>query len=149
MGEATDEELMLAYAHGDEVTYASYVNALIEGRPRCNDPYTGRDARDDAPQAESYISIQFVPPLVVARAARVFGLDAARAFFWLAVAASPGPVHAFRKAVTASDRNPPDPPESSARARSCSSGTVIHHPRTAAAGDGWTVTYGRNVGPTA
>jgi hypothetical protein len=77
-----------AYAHGDEVTYAAYVNALIEGRPRRSDPYTGRDESEGSPQAESYISIQFVPPFVVARAARLFGLDTAHAFFLLAVAAS-------------------------------------------------------------
>ncbi|MDT7604180.1 MAG: hypothetical protein QOF61_2177, partial [Acidobacteriota bacterium] len=77
-----------AYAHGDEVTYAAYVNALIDGRPRRSDPYAGRDERAGEPLAESYISIQFVPPLFVARAARVFGLDTARAFVWLAVAAS-------------------------------------------------------------
>src|SRR6185436_8958246 len=35
---------VVAYNHGlgDEVAYAAYINALIEGRPRRNDPYTGR-----------------------------------------------------------------------------------------------------------
>jgi hypothetical protein len=32
-----------AYNDIDEVAYASYLRALIDGRPRRNDPYTGRD----------------------------------------------------------------------------------------------------------
>ena len=43
-----------AYAHvegvGDEVAYSAYVNALINGRPRLSDPYTGHDERPGQPQ---------------------------------------------------------------------------------------------------
>ena len=66
------------YAHGDEVTYAAYLNALLDGRPRRSDPYTGRDERPGAPLAESYISLQFAPPLAVSSAGRLLGLDTAR-----------------------------------------------------------------------
>ncbi|HYE64021.1 MAG TPA: hypothetical protein VD966_00480, partial [Pyrinomonadaceae bacterium] len=32
----------------DEVDYSAYVNALISGRPRRSDPYTGRDDQPGA-----------------------------------------------------------------------------------------------------
>ncbi len=40
-----------AYAYNDidEVAYASYLRALIDGRPRKNDPYTGRDDSPEHP----------------------------------------------------------------------------------------------------
>lgn len=78
----------VALAHGDEVTYAAYLNALIEGRPRRNDPYTGRDDTSDAPQAESYFSIQFVPPLVAAFIAHLLRLDASRTLIIIAAFAA-------------------------------------------------------------
>jgi hypothetical protein len=66
------------------VTYAAYLNALIDGRPRRNDPYTGRDDQSGAPQTESYFSIQFVPPLVTASVARLLRLDASLSLVVLA-----------------------------------------------------------------
>ncbi|HYG83194.1 MAG TPA: hypothetical protein VD861_22540, partial [Pyrinomonadaceae bacterium] len=67
-----------AYAYNDidEVAYASYLQALIDGRPRRNDPFTGRDDSAESPQPESLFSIQFVPPYAAALAARATGLDA-------------------------------------------------------------------------
>ena len=65
-----------AYNDIDEVAYAAYVRALIDGRPRKNDPYTGRDDRADAPQPESLFSIQFAAPYTVAIPARIFGIGA-------------------------------------------------------------------------
>jgi hypothetical protein len=67
-----------AYAYNDidEVAYASYLQALIDGRPRRNDPFTGRDDSAEAPQPESLFSIQFLPPYAIALAARAVGLDA-------------------------------------------------------------------------
>lgn len=65
-----------AYNDIDEVAYAAYVRALIDGRPRKNDPYTGRDDRPDAPQPESLFSIQFAAPYTVAIPARAFGIGA-------------------------------------------------------------------------
>ncbi|HKS26670.1 MAG TPA: hypothetical protein VJS44_02565 [Pyrinomonadaceae bacterium] len=64
-----------AYNDIDEVAYAAYLKALIDGRPRRNDPYTGRDDHAQAPQQESLFSIQFLPPFVTAKLARVFGLN--------------------------------------------------------------------------
>ena len=65
-----------AYNDIDEVAYASYVKALIDGRPRRNDPYTGRDDTPEHPQPESLFSIQFASPYVIAVPARVFGVGA-------------------------------------------------------------------------
>jgi hypothetical protein len=63
-----------AYNDIDEVAYASYVRALIDGRPRKNDPYTGRDESVETPQPESLFSIQFAAPYTIAIPARVFGI---------------------------------------------------------------------------
>lgn len=65
-----------AYNDIDEVAYAAYVKALIDGRPRKNDPYTGRDDSIEAPQPESLFSIQFAAPYSVALSARALGIDA-------------------------------------------------------------------------
>ncbi len=65
-----------AYNDIDEVAYASYLNALIEGRTRKNDPYTGRDDSPDDPQPESLFSIQFAAPYTIAIPARILGIGA-------------------------------------------------------------------------
>jgi hypothetical protein len=74
-----------AYASfdGDETAYAAYLAALIEGRPRLSDPYSGRDHAPTAPQAESLFSIQFVPAYALALPARALGLDASTVFIAL------------------------------------------------------------------
>ena len=68
-----------AQTHGDESVYAAYLNALIDGRPRRNNPYTGRD---DSPQpvAESYLSVQPFPPVLLAKIARLTHLSTAKIF---------------------------------------------------------------------
>jgi hypothetical protein len=75
-----------AYAYNDldEVAYAAYLNALIEGRPRRNDPYTGRDDEAGQAQAESLFSIQFIPPYALALVARATGMSAS----WAMILAS-------------------------------------------------------------
>ena len=65
-----------AYNDIDEVAYASYLRALIDGRPRKNDPYTGRDDSPENPQPESLFSIQFAAPYAVAIPSRVLGISA-------------------------------------------------------------------------
>ena len=65
-----------AYNDIDEVAYASYVKALIDGRPRKNDPYTGRDDSPENPQKESLFSIQFAAPYTLAIPARILGIPA-------------------------------------------------------------------------
>ncbi len=63
-----------AYNDIDEVAYASYVRALIDGRPRKNDPYSGRDDSTASPQLESLFSIQFAAPYTIAVPARILGI---------------------------------------------------------------------------
>jgi len=65
-----------AYNDVDEVAYGSYLKALIDGRPRKNDPYTGRDDSVESPQQESLFSIQFAGPMTVAIPARILGIGA-------------------------------------------------------------------------
>ncbi|HYO99946.1 MAG TPA: hypothetical protein VER76_07130 [Pyrinomonadaceae bacterium] len=74
-----------AYASfdGDETAYAAYLAALIEGRPRLNDPYTGIDDSNATPLAESLFSIQFVPAYALALPARALGLRAPTVFIAL------------------------------------------------------------------
>ncbi len=72
----------------DEPAYASYLQALIDGRPRRNDPYSGRDEAIDNPQPESIFSIQFLTPYVVTVPARLLGLNASQSFIALSAIAS-------------------------------------------------------------
>ena len=60
----------------DEVAYSAYVNALIEGRPRKNDPFLGRNDIE----TESLYSLQVVPAYAIALPARLLGLSASSAF---------------------------------------------------------------------
>lgn len=66
-----------AYAFNDidEVAYAAYLGALMEGRPRRNDPFTGRDDTPEHKQEESLFSIQFAAPYSVAIPARILGVS--------------------------------------------------------------------------
>src|SRR6185369_14202460 len=76
-----------AQLHGDEWFYSAYIQALIDGRPRRNDPYTGRDDIPGSPQPESLFSIQFVPAYLIATPARIFGLSSSTAFIVLGILA--------------------------------------------------------------
>lgn len=64
-----------AYNDIDEVAYAAYVKALADGRPRRNDPYSGRDDTAEHPQPESLFSIQFAAPYTLAIPARALGIS--------------------------------------------------------------------------
>ncbi len=72
----------------DEVAYSAYVNSLIEGRPRKNDPFIGQDNI----QGETLYSIQLIPAYALAWPARLLGLTTSTAFiilnFLLAVLSS-------------------------------------------------------------
>src|SRR6476620_11835810 len=72
--------------HGDEPLYSAYINALIDGRPRKNDPFGGRDDPAGAPLPESIFSIQFVPAYVISFLARTFGASASTSFIVLIAA---------------------------------------------------------------
>src|SRR5205809_1328679 len=74
-----------AQLHGDEWFYSAYIQALIDGRPRRNNPYTGRDDAPGKPQPESLFSIQFIPAYAIALPARAFGFPAATAFILLVI----------------------------------------------------------------
>jgi len=76
-----------AQLHGDEWFYSAYIQALIDGRPRRNDPYTGRDDVSGSPQPESLFSIQFVPAYLIAKPARLFGVSSSTAFIVLVILA--------------------------------------------------------------
>jgi len=70
-------------SQGDEFLYSAYINALIEGRTRKNDPFAGRDNRAKSPLPESAFSIQFIPPYVISFLARIFGSSASTAMIAL------------------------------------------------------------------
>jgi hypothetical protein len=76
----------------DELTYSAYLNALIEGRPRRNNPYLGKQS-DLAGIGESHFSIQFLPAYAVALPARALGISASTTFILLA------PLMAFASAL--------------------------------------------------
>jgi hypothetical protein len=73
-----------AYFDIDEEAYSAYLNSLIEGRARRNDPYTGREDGRGSALPESLFSIQFIPAYAVALPARALGLSASSAFIALA-----------------------------------------------------------------
>src|SRR5438128_7111159 len=72
---------------GDEPFYSAYMNALIDGRTRKNDPYAAKDNTLASPLPESTFSIQFIPPYVISFVARVFGASASTAMIALLGAA--------------------------------------------------------------
>jgi hypothetical protein len=76
-----------ATLQGDELLYSAYVNALIDGRPRRNDPFAGRDSTAESPLPESTFSIQFVPAYVLSFLARTFRTSASSIFIALIAAA--------------------------------------------------------------
>lgn len=68
---------------GDEPLYSAYINALIDGRPRRNDPYAGKDSTARSPLPESTFSIQLVPAYVISFLAKTSGISASTAFIFL------------------------------------------------------------------
>lgn len=72
----------------DEPLYSAYINALIDGRPRKNDPFGGKNSTSSAPLPESTFSIQFVPAYVIALTARLLGMSASTVFILLLAASA-------------------------------------------------------------
>ena len=66
----------------DELAYSAYVNALIDGRPRRNNPYLPKES-DRQNIGESYFSIQFLPAFAIALPARALGISTSTAFILL------------------------------------------------------------------
>jgi hypothetical protein len=54
----------------DELGYSAYLNSIINGRSRRNDPYSGGTATNH----ETLYSVQFFPPYALALVAKLFGL---------------------------------------------------------------------------
>jgi hypothetical protein len=73
----------------DELAYSGYLNSIINGKPRRNDPSLGVQAEQLAAKHETFLSVQFFPPYAIAWVSRVFGLTASTAFILLT------PVFAF------------------------------------------------------
>ncbi len=67
----------------DEPLYSAYINALIDGRARKNDPFGDRDDSSEAPLPESIFSIQSLPAYLIALPARAFSITASTAFIVL------------------------------------------------------------------
>lgn len=68
---------------GDEPLYSGYLNALIDGRPRRNDPTGGRDSTPGSPIPESTFSIQFIPAYVISFLAQMSGASSSTAMIVL------------------------------------------------------------------
>jgi hypothetical protein len=68
---------------GDEPLYSAYINTLIDGRSRRNDPYGARDSTSTSQIPESTFSIQFVPAYVISFLARISGASASTAMIVL------------------------------------------------------------------
>src|SRR6266700_1088855 len=68
---------------GDEPLYSAYINALIDGRTRKNDPFAAKDSTPASPLPESTFSIQFAPAYVISFLARAFGASASTAMIIL------------------------------------------------------------------
>ena len=66
--------------HTDEVAYSAYVSSLIRGRPRRNDPFTGRQDTPSSRAPESLFSIQMIPAYALAIPARALGLSSSTVF---------------------------------------------------------------------
>jgi hypothetical protein len=77
-----------ATLQGDEFLYSAYVNALIEGRPRRNDPFAGRVSTAQVTLPESSFSIQFIPAYTLWLLARTLHGSAASVFIVLIAAAA-------------------------------------------------------------
>jgi hypothetical protein len=68
---------------GDEPLYSAYINALINGRARKNDPFGAKDDTPASPLPESTFSIQLAPAYVISFLARISGASASTAMIAL------------------------------------------------------------------
>src|SRR5262245_26412438 len=70
-----------AQSNYDEDIYASYVNGLINGRPRRSDPLI--ESQNGVLPPESLFSIQFIQPVPLAAVATSFGISTSTVFIFL------------------------------------------------------------------
>jgi hypothetical protein len=66
----------------DEAAYASYLQALIDGRPRNNDVYSGKGTPQEY---ETFMTIQFLPAYTVSIPARLLGVSSETVFPFVSV----------------------------------------------------------------
>src|SRR6266536_677246 len=64
----------------DELAYSAYLNSLIQGRPRLNNPYLSSKEVPGTARSENLYSIQILPPYAIAVLARLIGFSASTAF---------------------------------------------------------------------
>lgn len=83
----------------DEPAYSAYVNALMNGEPRRNDPFVGVSDSASTPQPETLYSIQLIPAYAIALSARVLGLNVSTAFILLSVFIAVFSVLSIRKLI--------------------------------------------------
>ena len=92
MAQGRDWDGSFFASNDDEVAYAAYVNSLLEGKPRRNDPFLATEETPAVPLSESLYSIQFIPAYSIAIPARLLGLSSSSAFvvlmFLMAIASS-------------------------------------------------------------
>ena len=76
-----------AYAtlHADEYLYSAYISSLVDGRPRRNDPFTGRPDSQKPDLPETAFSIQFLPAYALVFLAKLFGGSVPATFMALSV----------------------------------------------------------------
>jgi len=60
----------------DELAYSGYLNMIVNGKSRRNDPFLGGASTEH----ETYFSIQFIPTFVPAVVAKLFGLSTATVY---------------------------------------------------------------------
>ena len=71
-----------AYHDQDEMQYAAYIQTLIDGKPRRNSPYTGREDGSENRLDESLFSIQFLAFYPIALPARILGASSSTAMIY-------------------------------------------------------------------
>jgi hypothetical protein len=64
----------------DELAYSGYINSIVNGKSRRNDPFLGGATTEH----ETYFSIQFIPAYAVTLVARVLGLSTATVYILFA-----------------------------------------------------------------
>lgn len=76
-----------AINESDEPAYATYIQSILEGKPRRNSPYSGRIDSSETPQKESLFSIQFISTYPIVFLAKAFGLSTSGAMILLGIIA--------------------------------------------------------------
>lgn len=68
-----------ALSDPDELAYSAYLNSLIQGEPRINNPDT-RERPTEIGREENFLSVQFLPAYAISYVSRASGISASTAF---------------------------------------------------------------------